>query len=107
MPFWVQVSGKSAGWRAAAGPTKCSSVKLRSSGSVALARLPPPVEMANRNGAGIHPGVVEVELGVVVDDHARAPDTLAEALEVVEDGLVVMPEPVMGLPVPFDQGVPG
>ena len=68
--------------------------------------LPPLVEVLPADDVGADAGVVEVEEGLLVDDDVAAAGPVLELLGLLEEAGVLGEEPVPGVPLPLDEGVP-
>ena len=67
--------------------------------------LPPLVEVGAADHLGAHPGVVEVEEGVLVDHEVAAPGPVLELLGLLQQPLVLGEEAVPAVPLPVHQRV--
>jgi hypothetical protein len=74
-------------------------------GSGAPGPLPPRVEVAGRDDLRREPMLVEVLQDVVADEDVATPGASLELRESLEQCAVVVEEPVVGRPVPLDEGM--
>ena len=68
--------------------------------------LPPRVEVRTRDDVCPDARVVEVEQRVLVDEDVAAAGAVLELLDLLEQRAVLREEPVTGLPLAVDEGVP-